>query len=887
MVDYRRSSELEKKVASRAFSHFYPWILAGLFLLFFITFPIFKEPMLISIPVAATGWFYYWRAGVIASLLGILINVILTFSFKGRADWYEVLAEPGLVIGSIFLIVVSLGIGYLREVIESLHQRERLLESEERFLTLLGIMIRKILEHSNWSNLNENGSSQLFFDIAHHLTNLFVADHGHLIRWSSAPERALLVASTNADETPAARRELDPENSKMISQGLQTGQPLAIENLAASPYTGTYAFINPNGTVQSVLCIPLTVREYQFGVAILAYETTHRFAREEIMYAERLSHQVALALWGLRQDQVNIQQLNETLIMMKIGRALSETERIGLDTVLQLIVDSARELIPEAEKTVIHLLDRDDQSLVPRATSGFQSTEKTMPRLRMHIGNGAAGQVLQDGITVNIADVNSDPRFLHAAVKPAYRSLLVSPVQTAGEQLGTISVESAKSHAFSEHEAKLLTALGNQAAIAIENTHLFETTLHSLEELGALYRINQRLAASLDPDILMKEVVELLQESFQYYHVEIYEIDPEQRSAVLRHASGEIGMQLKNMSHHLLPGEGIVGHVAYTTRPFFTNDVDKIVFFTRHPLLPETKSELAAPIMIDGQVIGVLDIQQAPPRRLTERDLQIAGAVAEQLAVALQKANLYTDLQTALEHEQNMRSQLIQAERLSMMGKLLASVSHELNNPLQTIQNALFLTRQDLEQANFHLEDMDIIASEIDRMAALLERLRATYRPLQLEDFGPVMLTDIIEETYRLISTYLRHKNISFEFHPSPELLPVAGLSNHLKQVLLNLFINSVEAMPQGGHLCVDVSLTPENDEVVLSLQDSGTGFERELLPRIFDPFVTNKKTGTGLGLTITHDIIEQHRGRILAENIPAGGAKVNIWLPAWKETVV
>jgi signal transduction histidine kinase len=92
--------------------------------------------------------------------------------------------------------------------------------------------------------------------------------------------------------------------------------------------------------------------------------------------------------------------------------------------------------------------------------------------------------------------------------------------------------------------------------------------------------------------------------------------------------------------------------------------------------------------------------------------------------------------------------------------------------------------------------------------------------------------------------------------------------------------------MPTGGHLCVDLSAVPDNNEVIFSLQDNGTGIEQELLPRIFDPFVTNKKTGTGLGLTITHDIIEQHHGRILAENVPTGGAKITIWLPAWKETV-
>jgi len=219
-------------------------------------------------------------------------------------------------------------------------------------------------------------------------------------------------------------------------------------------------------------------------------------------------------------------------------------------------------------------------------------------------------------------------------------------VQTAGRQLGTISVESESIGAFSDHEAELLKSLGAQAAIAIENTRLFETTSHSLEELNALYRINQRLAASLDTDVLMKEVVDLLQQSFHYYHVQVYLIESEQHDSVLRQGSGDIGTQLINMGHRLLAGEGIVGHVAYTRKPFVTNDVDKVVFFVRNPLLPGTKSELAVPIKLDGEVFGVLDIQQSPPHRLSERDLQIATAVAEQLAVALQKANLYSNLQT-------------------------------------------------------------------------------------------------------------------------------------------------------------------------------------------------------------------------------------------------
>ena len=169
-------------------------------------------------------------------------------------------------------------------------------------------------------------------------------------------------------------------------------------------------------------------------------------------------------------------------------------------------------------------------------------------------------------------------------------------------------------------------------------------------------------------------------------------------------------------------------------------------------------------------------------------------------------------------------------------------------------------------------------------MVTLLERLRSTYRPLHSEEFRPVQINDIIEDVYKLTSTHLRHKNISFEFHPDPNLPYAMGFSDHLKQVTLNLFMNAVEAMPEGGHLCVDTSALPANNEVVFSITDNGTGIEPDLLPRIFDPFVTNKETGTGLGLTFTHEIIEQHGGRILAENVLTGGARLTIWLPIWIE---
>lgn len=217
MVDYHRSSFLQKEIATRLLSRHYPWILFGVFLLYFITFPILRMPMLITVPVAITGWFYYRRAGFVATILSTFINLILIAAYVEEPDWSQLATYPGLVIGTIFLACISIGAGYLREVIENLYQRELMLRSEERFLALLGIIIKKILEHSTWSAMNEDNWSHLFFDIIHHLTNLFIADSGHLIAWEAAPARAFLLASTNSAAIPPAPDELDSVEARIAA----------------------------------------------------------------------------------------------------------------------------------------------------------------------------------------------------------------------------------------------------------------------------------------------------------------------------------------------------------------------------------------------------------------------------------------------------------------------------------------------------------------------------------------------------------------------------------------------------------------------------------------------------------------------------------------------
>jgi len=864
----------EELIATRSLARFHAWILTGLVILYLITFPILKSPLIVSVPVIVAGWFYYRRGAIIGSILAVVLNVFLFNQLIGQLNWSVLFdLQNGYLIGHIFVAVVSITIGYLRKVFERVFQLNQRLRSQERFLTLSNMIVKKILSPSK--------PDRLFNDMVNHLTNLFVADYGYITRWDHIQEKAFLIAATNSLEGVALNNELSPDEARITENVLETGQILFIENIEVTfPIVRHLTLTETSQQVRSAICLPLVAREYKFGTAILAYESPRLYTSEDKAYAERVGYQIALALWTVRQDEISLQQLNETRTMMEIGQALGETERIGLDVVLQLIVDSARQLIPQAQKTVIHLVDEDNVSLVPQAIAGFHPDEKMTPKLKMQIGYGVAGQVLRDGITINVEDVSTDPRFLQTDVKPAYRSLLVAPVQSSGKQLGTISVESEKPHAFSVHEAELLNALGNQAAIAIENTRLFESTQQSLKEMNALYKLSQGLAASLVTDQLIQDVLIMLQQNFGYYYVQIFLLDPVSDDLIFKRGSDEIGTKLFEQGFRLPRGKGIIGCVAETGTSFFTNNVNDVVFFHRNPLLPDTQSELAVPIKVEGRVVGVLDIQQTPPHRLTDGDLQLITAVADQLAVALQKASLYTDLQKSVQQEQTIRSQLLQSERLALVGHLLASVSHELNNPLQAIQNALFLLKEEVNFSAQGSQDLGIILSETERMAALIERLRSTYRPVRVKDFQPLQLNNLVEDVYALIATHMRQKQIAFEFHPESELPDVPGMSDQIRQVVLNLFLNAIEIMKPGGCLTVLTESRLPQKEVLLSVRDSGPGIDPEILPNIFEPFITSKPTGTGLGLTITLDIIQQHHGRIEAENNPDCGATFKVWLP-------
>ncbi|MBC8445950.1 MAG: PAS domain S-box protein, partial [Chloroflexi bacterium] len=219
----------------------------------------------------------------------------------------------------------------------------------------------------------------------------------------------------------------------------------------------------------------------------------------------------------------------------------------------------------------------------------------------------------------------------------------------------------------------------------------------------------------------------------------------------------------------------------------------------------------------------------------------------------------------------------LRTERLAAMGRLAAALAHEINNPLQAISNSLELALDFPLEERERQQYLQAARGEIQRLIALTNHMLYFARPTRVER-QPITVAKAVHDALVLASRQLDHSHIRVSLDLPDVLPPVLASSSQLAQVFLNLMINAIEAMPDGGELSIVVRLA--GDQVEVTFADSGPGIPPHAITRLFEPFYTTKENGTGLGLATSHSIILQHGGTITAGNAPGGGAVFTIALP-------
>jgi len=689
--------------------------------------------------------------------------------------------------------------------------------------------------------------------------------------------RQLQVAAASG---PGAERLMDKTMSSaagIAGEVIQTGRPARVRTRADQDRVDR-PIENVDGSIeQALIAAPLHLGNEMIGVIEAAHSNPLVFSAEDMGILEMVATWTSIAVGSARQNEALQRRYRESETLATLSQALNEA--LDLERVLQLTVNAARRIIPRVQSAVIHLINPEGSELCPAATAGLE--EAAGHSLRMHVGGGVAGLVLASGRPVNVADTSSDGRYLSPPMGPKSGSLLCAPIRSSLRSLGTISVQSRAVEAFAGDEEKLLSQLGVVAALAIEKARLFEIERRRLQEAEAMQRVTQAMISHNGLSDLLQAFITALADNTPYPLLSLY-LASEGRVSLAAHR----GYPKTQLPPDELPVRYRLAQRAMeTATPALVPDMASQP--DCQPFHPNVSSVVAVPLhpraipSTDRQVVGLLLVEATPEHRLDQNDLSWLAAVAMQLGAALERTNIHRDLAEALREEQATREQLVQAGKLAAMGRMVASVAHELNNPLQTIRNCLFLVEEEAKGHPESEEYLDMALTEVDRLARLVQQLREVYRPGSAGNAQLIDVCSLVEETRRIAAPHLERNLVRWISPPDPAQLWVEGSPDQLKQVLLNLYLNAVDAMqPEGGTITLHFETARWAGWVGVMLTDTGHSIEPKHLPLLFDPFFTTKETGMGLGLAICYDIIQRHRGEISVESNPDQGTTFTVWLP-------
>ena len=279
--------------------------------------------------------------------------------------------------------------------------------------------------------------------------------------------------------------------------------------------------------------------------------------------------------------------------------------------------------------------------------------------------------------------------------------------------------------------------------------------------------------------------------------------------------------------------------------------------------------------------------QLADDRRIVEREIDCTVAEGRTIPLEVIATTLHEDDGTFLgrvilfrdmTEMRRLKQEIIRSQRLASLGSLAAGVAHEIRNPLSSLKGFATYFRERYEDNPDDRETAETMISEVDRLNRVITQLLEFARPLTMNR-RPTSIQTVIRHALRTVEGQARERGIIIEESLPPEIGQIPLDADRISQVLLNLFLNAIAAMEQGGLL--RVSLERRDDRTIrIAIADTGAGIRKEDLPRVFDPYFTTKPAGTGIGLPIVQKIVEAHGGEILLESEPGKGTTATLLLP-------
>jgi GAF domain-containing protein len=728
-----------------------------------------------------------------------------------------------------------------------------------------------------------------------------------------------------------------PERATITGRTLLEGKVIHVPDVHADPDYTFSEVQKLSGDPRTFLGVPLLREGNPVGALVLLRRTMRPFTGKQIELVSTFADQAVIAIENVRlfdEVQAKTSELSESLTYQtgsgNILRVIASSPT-DVKPVLKAIVDSASEIC-EAIDAAVLLKDGNDLRFSEHHGSIPIGLEK-WPINR----TWTAGRAFLDQKPVHVHDLRSSegdefPDGRELSLRMGHRSILSVPLLRENESIGAIVLRRAEVQPFSEKQITLLQTFADQAVIALGNVRMFEEVQAKTSELtetleyqtatGDVLNVISRSPNNLQP--VMDTIVHTARRLCQSEYAMMLQRDDNGVYRIAAHSNASPELIAWMQDNPVTAGDGsAVAIVAAEKQTVHLPDALADPRFTdlRRQRHSKARTMLAVPLLRDQSVIGIVFLARTEVKPFSDKQVDLVTSFADQAVIAISNVGLFKEVQErtrelsqSLDELRTAQDRLVQTEKLASLGQLTAGIAHEIKNPLNFVNNFSALSSELIDELNDVLKPAaldDKTREEIDELTHMLKgnlekvvqhgkRADSIVKNMLLHsregagEHRPADINAIVEESLNLAYHGARAERSGFNITLQRDLDPEAGMIDLYPQEMTRVFLNLIsngfyaatkrkEAGDDGFEPTLSASTKSLGNRVEIRIRDNGTGIPLEVKEKMFNPFFTTKPAGegTGLGLSMSHDIVvKQHGGTIGVDTQPGAFTEFIITLP-------